>query len=84
VQLGHQALTPPGDARADLWIIQQMAQRFGLDWNYEEESKVQDRMALGITAWSVYLKKCARPCTPPSKASPGRAWCAKAPSPTPA
>jgi formate dehydrogenase major subunit len=31
-------LTPPGDARADLWIIQQMAQRFGLDWNYEDES----------------------------------------------
>jgi formate dehydrogenase major subunit len=29
VQLGRQALTPPGDARADLWIIQQMAQRWG-------------------------------------------------------
>jgi formate dehydrogenase major subunit len=39
VQLGHQALTPPGDARADLWIIQQMAQRFGLDWDYENQSK---------------------------------------------
>jgi formate dehydrogenase major subunit len=38
VQLGHQALTPPGDARADLWIIQQMAQRFGLDWDYENQS----------------------------------------------
>jgi len=34
VQLGRQALLPPGDARADLWIIQQLAQRMGLDWNY--------------------------------------------------
>jgi formate dehydrogenase major subunit len=35
VQLGLQALTPPGDARADLWIIQQIARRIGLDWNYD-------------------------------------------------
>jgi formate dehydrogenase major subunit len=32
VQLGRQAITPPGDARADLWIIQQMARRLGLSW----------------------------------------------------
>ena len=38
VQLGLQALTPPGDARADLWIIQQLARRLGLDWDYENES----------------------------------------------
>lgn len=37
VQLGRQAIDPPGDARADLWIIQQMAQRMGLQWNYEGE-----------------------------------------------
>jgi formate dehydrogenase major subunit len=29
VQLGKQAVEPPGDARADLWIIQQMGQRLG-------------------------------------------------------
>ena len=29
LQLGRQAVTPPGDARPDLWIIQQMAQRIG-------------------------------------------------------
>jgi formate dehydrogenase major subunit len=40
VQLGRQALRPPGDARADLWIIQQMARRFGLGWSYEEDSKL--------------------------------------------
>ena len=38
VQLGQQALQPPGEARADLWIIQQMAQRLGLDWRYENET----------------------------------------------
>jgi formate dehydrogenase major subunit len=37
VQLGHQAIDPPGDARADLWLIQQMAQRMGLAWNYAGE-----------------------------------------------
>ncbi|HEY3049808.1 MAG TPA: molybdopterin-dependent oxidoreductase, partial [Polaromonas sp.] len=29
VQLGQQAITPPGDARPDLWIIQQLAKRIG-------------------------------------------------------
>ena len=38
VQIGQQALQPPGDARADLWIIQQMARRMGLPWSYENES----------------------------------------------
>ncbi len=34
VQMGRQALDPPGDARQDLWIIQEIARRLGLDWNY--------------------------------------------------
>ena len=29
VQMGRQAIDPPGDARADLWIIQQLGQRLG-------------------------------------------------------
>jgi formate dehydrogenase major subunit len=37
VQLGLQAIDPPGDARADLWIIQQIAQRMGLSWHYAGE-----------------------------------------------
>lgn len=40
VQLGRQALNPPGDARQDLWIIQQLAQRMGLDWQYEGPEQV--------------------------------------------
>ena len=38
VQLGLQALQPPGEARADLWIIQQLATRLGLTWDYENSS----------------------------------------------
>jgi formate dehydrogenase major subunit len=37
VQMGRQALQPPGQARPDLWIIQQIAQRIGLDWRYAGE-----------------------------------------------
>ena len=34
VQLGRRALDMPGDARQDLWIIQQIANRLGCNWNY--------------------------------------------------
>ncbi|WP_284615204.1 formate dehydrogenase subunit alpha [Aquabacterium humicola] len=37
VQLGRKALPLPGDARLDLWIVQQIAQRMGLHWHYEGE-----------------------------------------------
>ena len=38
VQLGKKAIDPPGQAKPDLWIIQQIAQRMGLNWNYPGES----------------------------------------------
>src|SRR5436853_1430675 len=34
VQLGRKALDLPGDARQDLWIIQEIAKRLGCGWNY--------------------------------------------------
>ena len=37
VQLGKQAVDPPGQAKPDLWIIQQIAKGMGLDWNYPGE-----------------------------------------------
>ena len=37
VQIGLQAIDPPGQARPDLWIIQQIATRMGLPWNYPGE-----------------------------------------------
>ncbi|MFC3110154.1 formate dehydrogenase subunit alpha [Undibacterium arcticum] len=44
VQMGRQAIDPPGDARQDLWIIQQIAERLGLDWQYSHVSEVFDEM----------------------------------------
>jgi len=34
VQLGRKAIDPPGDARQDWWITQEISRRLGLDWNY--------------------------------------------------
>jgi formate dehydrogenase major subunit len=44
VQLGRKALEPPGEARADLWIINQLARGIGLDWNYAHPREVFDEM----------------------------------------
>jgi formate dehydrogenase major subunit len=44
VQMGRQAVEPPGDARQDLWIIQQIAQRLGLRWNYTGPQQVFEEM----------------------------------------
>ncbi|MCM2253189.1 MAG: molybdopterin-dependent oxidoreductase, partial [Ramlibacter sp.] len=44
VQMGRQAIDPPGDARQDLWIIQAIARKLGLDWNYAHVSEVFDEM----------------------------------------
>src|SRR5205809_755810 len=45
VQLGRQALPLPGEARQDLWIIQELAQRIGCNWNYKHVSEVFTEMA---------------------------------------
>ncbi|MDH3887361.1 MAG: formate dehydrogenase subunit alpha [Gammaproteobacteria bacterium] len=44
VQLGRQAIDPPGEARQDLWIIQQLATRLGCDWHYEGPQQVFEEM----------------------------------------
>ncbi|WP_454737811.1 formate dehydrogenase subunit alpha [Cupriavidus necator] len=56
VQLGRQALNPPGQARQDLWIIQQMAAQLGLDWHYAGVADVFDEMrqampSIGGVTW---------------------------------
>ena len=49
VQLGRQALMPPGEAKQDLWIIQEIALRMGLtDWKYHYASEVFDEMRQGM------------------------------------
>ena len=45
VQLARQVIEPPGDARQDWWIIQEIARRIGLDWNYAGPADVFAEMA---------------------------------------
>jgi formate dehydrogenase major subunit len=45
VQLARPVLAPPGEARQDWWIIQAIARRLGLDWNYAGPAEVFAEMA---------------------------------------
>ena len=47
VQLGRQALAPPGEARQDWEIIQELARRLGLDWHYGHPRDVFAEMTPG-------------------------------------
>ena len=61
LQLGWQAIAAPGDAKPDLWLIQQMAQRMGLVWSYPgpdagvaavyEEMRQAQHAAIGGISW---------------------------------
>jgi formate dehydrogenase major subunit len=48
VQLGRQALMPPGQAKQDLWLINELANRMGLDWKYHHPSDVFNEMRQGM------------------------------------
>jgi formate dehydrogenase major subunit len=50
VQLGRQALDPPGQARHDLAIIVDMAREIGLDWHYAHPREVFDEMRKGMAS----------------------------------
>ena len=45
IQMGRRALPPPGDARPDWWITQELARRMGLGWSYRGPSDVYAEMA---------------------------------------
>ncbi len=44
VQRGRKAFDPPGEARVDWEIVQEIAQRLGLDWGYQSAEEVFDEM----------------------------------------
>jgi formate dehydrogenase major subunit len=44
VQMGRKAIPLPGDARQDLWIVQEMARRLGLPWNYAGPAEAFEEM----------------------------------------
>ncbi|GMQ89814.1 MAG: formate dehydrogenase subunit alpha [Gammaproteobacteria bacterium] len=74
VQMGHTALALPGDARQDWWIIQQIARRMGLDWNYSRPSDVFAEMgtvmpSLNNISWERLQREdaCTYPCDAPDQ-----------------
>ncbi len=77
VQLGRAALDPPGAARQDLWIVQEMARRLGLDWNYDGPASVfaELRRAMPSIAgisWERLEREDAVTYPCPSEADPGQ------------
>ncbi|MFL6936542.1 MAG: formate dehydrogenase subunit alpha [Xanthobacteraceae bacterium] len=45
VQMGRQALPLPGEAKQDWWLVQEIAGRIGLSWNYRDPSEIYTEMA---------------------------------------
>ena len=45
VQMARPVIEPPGDARQDWWIIQEIGQRMGLPWNYAGPAEIFAEMA---------------------------------------
>ena len=77
VQMGRAALPLPGEARQDLWIIQDLAQRLGCDWNYQSVGEVYTEMAslmpsLANISWERIAREdsVTYPCDAPD--TPGR------------
>ena len=64
VQMGRKAIGSPGEARQDWWIIQEIANRIGLEWSYGDVSDVFAEMRkmmpslTGIT-WERLLSESA-------------------------
>ena len=74
VQLGRQALELPGDARQDWWIVQEIARRLDLDWNYSHPSDVFAEMttvmpSLDNITWERLVEESAvtYPCEAPDR-----------------
>jgi formate dehydrogenase major subunit len=74
VQIGRPVIDPPGQARQDWELIQEIARRIGLDWNYKDVSEVFAEMAwvmpsLENITWERLLREDAvtYPCDAPDK-----------------
>ena len=62
VQLGRKAVDPPGEAKQDIWIIQELAKRLGLDWQYTSVEDVfneliQTNETIGGITWNMIDEK---------------------------
>ena len=74
IQIARQVLDPPGEARQDWWLIQEIARRLGLDWDYGGPSDVFAEMArvmpsLDNITWERLEREdvVTYPCSAPDK-----------------
>jgi formate dehydrogenase major subunit len=74
VQIARPVVNPPGEARQDWELIQEIAQRIGLDWKYKDVSEVFAEMAyvmpsLENITWQRLLREdsVTYPCDAPDK-----------------
>jgi len=74
VQMGRTALKLPGDARQDWWIIQELARRIGVDWQFENVRDVFAEMktvmpSLDNISWERLERESAvtYPCDAPDR-----------------
>lgn len=44
VQMGRKAIEASGDAKEDWWLLQELANRLGLDWNYSHPKEIYAEM----------------------------------------
>jgi formate dehydrogenase major subunit len=51
VQLARKVLDPPGQARPDWWIIQELARRLGLAWDYSHPREIFAEMARAMQSF---------------------------------
>ena len=77
VQLARPALAPPGEARQDLWILQQLARRLGLGWDYAGPAEVFAEMTRAMPSiagldWARLEREGAVTYPCPSPGDPGR------------
>ena len=78
VQMGRQAVAAPGDAKPDVWILQQLANRLGLPWDYAHVSEVYEEMrgsmpSISGISWKRLLaeESVTYPCSDETKAGTG-------------
>ena len=45
VQIGRNVIEPPKGVKQDWWIIQELAKRIGLDWNYNGPDEIYDELS---------------------------------------
>ena len=77
VQMGRAALHMPGDARQDWWIVQELARRLGLDWDYSGPGDVFAEMkqvmpSLDNISWQRLQEESVVTYPCPSPDAPGQ------------